>query len=63
MASCSKTNASERAMVIGLGALNLFGVVVLGTMLKYGSVELLFFANCLTLYSNTLSYFTLFSGK
>ncbi|XP_010552983.1 PREDICTED: uncharacterized protein At5g03900, chloroplastic [Tarenaya hassleriana] len=30
----SKTNASERAMVIGLGAINLFGVIVLNTMLK-----------------------------
>lgn len=30
----SKTSKSERAMVIGLGALNLFGVVILGTMLK-----------------------------
>ncbi|KAI4356444.1 hypothetical protein L6164_000466 [Bauhinia variegata] len=30
----SKTNASERAMVIGLGGLNLFGVIILGTMLK-----------------------------
>ncbi|CAO2824041.1 unnamed protein product [Amaranthus hypochondriacus] len=35
----SKTNASERAMVIGLGALNLFGVVVLGTMLKEMTVQ------------------------
>ncbi|CAI9097735.1 OLC1v1034211C1 [Oldenlandia corymbosa var. corymbosa] len=32
--SFSKTNASERAMVIGLGGLNLFGVIVLGTMLN-----------------------------
>lgn len=31
---CSKTGASERAMVIGLGGLNLFGVIILGTMLK-----------------------------
>lgn len=30
----SKTGASERAMVIGLGGLNLFGVIILGTMLK-----------------------------
>ncbi|CAI0540010.1 unnamed protein product [Linum tenue] len=30
----SKTNASERAMVIGLGGLNLFGVIVLGAMMK-----------------------------
>ncbi|KAK9153672.1 hypothetical protein Sjap_001152 [Stephania japonica] len=30
----SKTRTYERAMVIGLGGLNLFGVVVLGTMLK-----------------------------
>ncbi|CAI0462254.1 unnamed protein product [Linum tenue] len=30
----SKTNASERALVIGLGGLNLFGVVVLGAMMK-----------------------------
>jgi len=32
---CSKTGTSERAMVIGLGGLNLFGVIILGTMLKY----------------------------
>uniref|UniRef100_A0A7N0RGF9 Iron-sulfur cluster biosynthesis family protein n=1 Tax=Kalanchoe fedtschenkoi TaxID=63787 RepID=A0A7N0RGF9_KALFE len=31
----SKTSASEKAMVIGLGGLNLFGVIVLGSMLKY----------------------------
>lgn len=30
----SKTSASERAMVIGLGGLNLFGVITLSTMLK-----------------------------
>ncbi|XP_028773079.1 uncharacterized protein At5g03900, chloroplastic [Neltuma alba] len=30
----SKTSASERAMVIGLGGLNLFGVITLGAMLK-----------------------------
>ncbi|XP_030531706.1 uncharacterized protein At5g03900, chloroplastic [Rhodamnia argentea] len=30
----SKTSASERAMVVGLGGLNLFGVIILGTMLK-----------------------------
>ncbi|KAJ3675105.1 hypothetical protein LUZ60_004147 [Juncus effusus] len=30
----SKTNASERAMVAGLGALNFFGVVILGGLLK-----------------------------
>ncbi|XP_012072960.1 uncharacterized protein At5g03900, chloroplastic isoform X2 [Jatropha curcas] len=30
----SKTGASERAMVIGLGGLNLFGVIILGAMLK-----------------------------
>ncbi|XP_044483025.1 uncharacterized protein At5g03900, chloroplastic [Mangifera indica] len=30
----SKTNASERAMVIGLGGVNLFGVIILGAMLK-----------------------------
>ncbi|KAG2405096.1 uncharacterized protein HKW66_Vig0043510 [Vigna angularis] len=30
----SKTGTSERAMVIGLGGLNLFGVIILGTMLK-----------------------------
>ncbi|KAL1821261.1 hypothetical protein ACET3Z_016130 [Daucus carota] len=30
----SKTSSSEKAMVIGLGGLNLFGVVILGTMLK-----------------------------
>lgn len=31
---CSKTSSSEKAMVIGLGGLNLFGVVILGTMLQ-----------------------------
>ncbi|KAK4354180.1 hypothetical protein RND71_026374 [Anisodus tanguticus] len=30
----SKTSSSERALVIGLGGLNLFGVIILGTMLK-----------------------------
>ncbi|KAL1330690.1 uncharacterized protein At5g03900, chloroplastic [Arachis ipaensis] len=30
----SKTSTSERAMVIGLGGFNLFGVIILGTMLK-----------------------------
>ncbi|GMP95198.1 hypothetical protein CsSME_00044334 [Camellia sinensis var. sinensis] len=30
----SKTSSSERAIVVGLGGLNLFGVIVLGTMLK-----------------------------
>ncbi|KAK9674586.1 hypothetical protein RND81_12G242600 [Saponaria officinalis] len=30
----SKTNVADRAAVIGLGALNLFGVIVLGTLLK-----------------------------
>ncbi|CAN0847036.1 Uncharacterized protein At5g03900, chloroplastic [Linum grandiflorum] len=30
----SKTSSSERAMVIGLGGLNLFGVIVLGAMMK-----------------------------
>lgn len=30
----SKTSSSERAMVIGLGAVNLFGVIVLNAMLK-----------------------------
>ncbi|XP_031384340.1 uncharacterized protein At5g03900, chloroplastic isoform X2 [Punica granatum] len=34
----SKTSTSERAMVIGLGGLNLFGVIILGTMLKDYSV-------------------------
>ncbi|PKA62372.1 Uncharacterized protein AXF42_Ash009257 [Apostasia shenzhenica] len=32
--SFSKTSASEKAMVMGLGALNLSGVVILGSMLK-----------------------------
>ncbi|KAK4749924.1 hypothetical protein SAY87_027373 [Trapa incisa] len=35
---CSKTGASERAMVIGLGGLNLFGVIILGAMLKDYSI-------------------------
>lgn len=30
----SKTSSTERAMVIGLGAVNLFGVIVLNTLLK-----------------------------
>ncbi|KAG8374126.1 hypothetical protein BUALT_Bualt11G0098500 [Buddleja alternifolia] len=30
----SKTSASERAMAFGLGALNLFGVIILSTMLR-----------------------------
>ncbi|KAJ4753305.1 Iron-sulfur cluster biosynthesis family protein [Rhynchospora pubera] len=30
----SKSNASQRALVVGLGALNLFGVIILGVMLK-----------------------------
>ncbi|CAL9121155.1 unnamed protein product [Musa acuminata var. zebrina] len=34
----SKTGASEKAMVIGLGALNFFGIIVLGSMLKEISV-------------------------
>ncbi|XVF07668.1 hypothetical protein REPUB_Repub06bG0159600 [Reevesia pubescens] len=34
----SKTNSSERAMVIGLGGINLFGVIILGAMLKDASV-------------------------
>lgn len=32
---CSKASTSEKAMVFGLGGLNLFGVIILGTMLKY----------------------------
>lgn len=40
---CSKTNASERAMVIGLGGVNLFGVIVLGAMLKYVSPDTNYF--------------------
>lgn len=35
----SKTSTSERAMVIGLGGLNLFGIIILGTMLKDISVK------------------------
>ncbi|XP_044951038.1 uncharacterized protein At5g03900, chloroplastic isoform X7 [Hordeum vulgare subsp. vulgare] len=31
----SKANALERAMVAGLGGLNLFGVIILGNLLKY----------------------------
>ncbi|KAJ8479061.1 hypothetical protein OPV22_022788 [Ensete ventricosum] len=34
----SKAGASEKAMVIGLGALNFFGIIVLGSMLKEMSV-------------------------
>ncbi|KAJ4971545.1 hypothetical protein NE237_004644 [Protea cynaroides] len=34
----SKTGTSEGAMVIGLGGLNLFGVIILGTMLKNTTV-------------------------
>ncbi|KAG0494168.1 hypothetical protein HPP92_005162 [Vanilla planifolia] len=36
--SFSKTSTSEKAMVIGLGALNLFGVIVLGSMLKNSTI-------------------------
>jgi hypothetical protein len=32
---CSKASGSQRALVVGLGALNLFGVIILGVMLKY----------------------------
>ncbi|CAA7397029.1 unnamed protein product [Spirodela intermedia] len=35
----SKTGTSERAMVVGLGGLNLFGVIVLGTILKGTAVR------------------------
>ncbi|KAK7858842.1 uncharacterized protein CFP56_009604 [Quercus suber] len=35
----SKTSTSERAMVIGLGGLNLFGIIILGTMLKDMAVK------------------------
>lgn len=38
----SKTSASERALVFGLGGLNFFGVIVLGTMLKYDSSQISF---------------------
>ncbi|XP_059668716.1 uncharacterized protein At5g03900, chloroplastic isoform X2 [Cornus florida] len=34
----SKTSTAERAMVIGLGGLNLFGVIILGAMLKNTAV-------------------------
>ncbi|OMO68365.1 hypothetical protein COLO4_29732 [Corchorus olitorius] len=34
----SKTSASERAMVIGLGGINLFGVIILGAMLKDAAI-------------------------
>lgn len=33
---CSKTSSSERALAIGLGGLNLVGVLILGSMFKYG---------------------------
>ncbi|KAM7526053.1 hypothetical protein LguiA_015955 [Lonicera macranthoides] len=35
----SKTSSSERAMAIGLGGLNLFGVIILGTMLNNMTVR------------------------
>ncbi|XP_011094332.1 uncharacterized protein At5g03900, chloroplastic [Sesamum indicum] len=35
----SKTSFSERAMVVGLGGFNLFGVILLGTMLKDTTVS------------------------
>ncbi|KAL8152928.1 hypothetical protein V2J09_010688 [Rumex salicifolius] len=35
----SKTSNAERAMVVGLGALNLFGVIILGTMLTNTAVR------------------------
>ncbi|XVE75966.1 hypothetical protein DITRI_Ditri12bG0134700 [Diplodiscus trichospermus] len=34
----SKTSSSERAMVIGLGGINFFGVIILGAMLKDAAV-------------------------
>ncbi|PHU00588.1 hypothetical protein BC332_30375 [Capsicum chinense] len=36
----SKTSSSERALVIGLGGLNLFGVIILGTMLNCAATTL-----------------------
>lgn len=35
----SKASTSERAMVVGLGGLNLFGIIILGTMLKNVAVK------------------------
>ncbi|XP_010683731.2 uncharacterized protein At5g03900, chloroplastic [Beta vulgaris subsp. vulgaris] len=35
----SKTNSAERALVIGLGGLNLFGVIILATILKDMAVK------------------------
>ncbi|KAL4353632.1 hypothetical protein GQ457_06G010000 [Hibiscus cannabinus] len=35
----SKTSSSERAMAVGLGAVNLFGVIILGAMLKDAAVR------------------------
>lgn len=46
----SKTSTSETAMVIGLGGLNLFGIIVLGAMLKYGSLVI----NCYSAFSYML---------
>lgn len=37
--SFSKTSSSEKAMVIGLGAFNFFGVVILGNLLKNTTVS------------------------
>jgi hypothetical protein len=62
----SKTSTSETAMVIGLGGLNLFGIIVLGAMLKYGSLVI----NCYSVVFpvccyNVLTFFLsfLFEGK
>lgn len=55
---CSKTSTSQRAMVIGLGGLNFFGVIILGTMLRcvsddvtsYSVVILVCFSNISLMY-------------
>lgn len=48
----SKTSASERAMVAGLGCLNLFGVIFLGALLKYGLLTLKFLMVLIVYLSN-----------
>lgn len=44
---CSNTSISERALVAGLGGLNLFGVIILGAILKYVGFEL---CHCLVVF-------------
>lgn len=42
---CSKTSSFDKAGVIGLGGINLFGVIILGAMLKYSPLSV-FLSTC-----------------